>query len=117
MNKEKTEKRLSLKEEDNLSSNGEQHKDEPVDFDGFMDQCQTKMDKIYALWNEIKDNDESEEREIIEEFNKAGSKYIDDFGDKIQTKLQNLSELFDKNQNKRKQLNASENVFSGFQLF
>ena len=106
------EKRSSLKEEDNLDSNGSEKKDEPIDFNEIMKKAQEKMDKVYTFWAQIKDDDGSEEREINQEFNNKGSKFIDSFGAEIQSKLENISKQFDSNQNKREQLKNSDAIFN-----
>ena len=109
MNKEK---RSSLKEEDNLDSNISEKKDEPIDFNEIMKKAQEKMDKVYTFWAQIKGDDGSEEREINQEFNDKGSKFIDSFGAEIQSKLENISKQFDSNQNKREQLKNSDAIFN-----
>ena len=106
------EKRSSSKEEDNLDSNVSEKKDEPIDFNEIMKKAQEKMDKVYTFWAQIKDDDGSEEREINQEFNNKGSKFIDSFGAEIQSKLENISKQFDSNQNKREQLKNSDAIFN-----
>lgn len=110
-NKDKEEKSDSL---NSNNSNDSKEKDEPIDFDEFMKTAQEKMDKVYRLWDDLKNADNSKQKQSEQEFNKIGSKCIDSFGAEIQNKLENISQSFNKNQTKRQQLKQRHEYLPNF---